>query len=65
MQTLIVNTPLKPIQKNIFLYLSFFLFSIDSHHSLVLMINLKSAKEMGVTVPDDLKNQAKMIGEKS
>jgi hypothetical protein len=72
MQSPIVNTSLKPTQKNIFLFFSFFLFSlficslhIGAHHPLVLMTNPKSAQEMGITIPDKLKNQAKIIGEKS
>ena len=31
---------------------------------LVLMIHLKSAQGMGVAIPDDLKSQAKIIGDK-
>lgn len=38
--------------------------AISVNHPLVLMINLESAREMGVRVPNDLKNQAKIIGEK-
>ena len=37
---------------------------VETDHPLVLMINLKSAQEMGVTIPDDMKNQAKIMGEK-
>jgi hypothetical protein len=72
MQSPIVNISLRPLQKNISLLFSFFLFSfficplhIGTHHPLVLMTNLKSAQEMGITIPDKLKNQAKIIGEKS
>lgn len=36
--------------------------AVEVNHPLVLMINLKSAQEMGVSVPDDIKGQAKIIG---
>jgi putative ABC transport system substrate-binding protein len=39
--------------------------TIETDHPLVLMINLESAKEMGITIPDDLMNKAKIMGEKS
>lgn len=35
---------------------------VETGHPLILMINLNAAKEMGVTIPDDLKNQAKIVG---
>lgn len=38
---------------------------IATDHPLVLMVNLKSAQEMGVTIPDDIKNQAKIIGDQA
>jgi putative ABC transport system substrate-binding protein len=38
---------------------------IAKEHPLVLMINLKSAQEMGVTIPEDMKGKAKLLGEKS
>lgn len=38
---------------------------IETDHPLVLMINLKSAQDMGVTIPEDIRNQAKIMGEKS
>lgn len=38
---------------------------VETNHPLVLMINLKSAHEMGVTIPDDIKNQAKNIGDRT
>ncbi|MBX9804648.1 MAG: ABC transporter substrate-binding protein [Alphaproteobacteria bacterium] len=37
---------------------------VETDHPLVLMLNLKAAKDMGVTIPEDLKAQAKIIGEK-
>lgn len=39
--------------------------SVGTDHPLVLMINLKSAQEMGVTIPDDIKSQAKIIGDQA
>lgn len=37
---------------------------IALEHPLVLMINLKSAQEMGVDIPDELKKNAKIIGDR-
>jgi putative tryptophan/tyrosine transport system substrate-binding protein len=39
--------------------------TIALEHPLVLMINVKSAEEMGITIPDALKDNAKLIGDKS
>lgn len=38
---------------------------IKTNHPLVLMLNLNSAEEMGITIPEDLKKEAKVVGEKS
>lgn len=38
---------------------------VETTHPLVLMINLKSAQEMGVTISDEIKNQAKIIGDRT
>lgn len=38
--------------------------TVETDHPLVLMINLKSAKEMGLTISDDIKSKAKIIGDK-
>lgn len=38
---------------------------IKTNHPLVLMLNLNSAKEMGMTIPEELKKEAKIVGEKS
>jgi hypothetical protein len=79
MQGLIINAALiltRSIQKNISLILPFLAFSFlacpinaDEPSSpslpLVLMINLKSAQTMGVTIPDEIKNQAKIIGDRT
>jgi len=35
---------------------------IETNHPLALMINLKSAQDMGVLIPDNIKSQAKIIG---
>ena len=79
MQGLIINKALiltRSIQKNISLILSFLTFSLFTYPlnaeepsspslPLVLMINLKSAHEMGITIPDEIKNQAKIIGDRT
>lgn len=39
--------------------------SVETKHPLVLMINLKTAQEMGVTLSDELKSQAKIIGDRT
>jgi len=36
---------------------------IETKHPLITMINLKSAEDMGVPIPEDLKNTAQIIGE--
>ncbi len=38
---------------------------VETSHPLVLMVNLKSAQEMGVPIPDDTKSQAKIIGDQA
>jgi putative ABC transport system substrate-binding protein len=38
---------------------------IETNHPLVLMINLKSAQDMGITIPDDIKSQARIIGDRT
>jgi putative ABC transport system substrate-binding protein len=38
---------------------------VETKHFLVLMINLKSAQAMGVTIPGEIKNQAKIIGDRT
>ena len=39
--------------------------AIETDHPLLLMVNLKAAEEMGVTIPNDVKDKAKLIGETS
>jgi putative ABC transport system substrate-binding protein len=39
--------------------------AVETDHPLVLFINPKSAQEMGITIPDDVMKDAKIIGEKS
>lgn len=39
--------------------------SIETDHPLVLMINLKSANEMGVTIPDEIKSKAIIMGDRT
>lgn len=36
---------------------------VATHHPLVLMVNLRSAEEMGITLPPDLVKEAKDLGE--
>jgi putative ABC transport system substrate-binding protein len=38
---------------------------VETNHPLVLMINLKSAQEIGITIPDEINNQAKIIGDRT
>lgn len=38
---------------------------IEKDHPLVLMLNLKSADDMGITIPEEMKKKAKLIGDKS
>lgn len=35
---------------------------IETNHPLMLMVNIKSAQEMGVSIPDDVLEQAQIIG---
>ncbi len=39
--------------------------TVETDHPLVLMVNLKSAQEMGVAIPDEIKSEAKNIGDRT
>lgn len=38
---------------------------VETNHPLALMINLKSSQEMGVSIPDAIKSEAKIIGDQA